>query len=173
MFHDEHVYPEPFKFNPDRFENQETNKLTGINELPHIAFGFARRCVIQQLCPYNLTLFPRLCPGQWLAQDSIWIAIVSVLSVYNISAAIDDKGFPIVPSVEYTEGQIRYNTALLKACTRLMFGRQPSQPFQVSNHSQVRGCCCSHQTNSGCAGLNHFFRFSDPTVIYFNMRVAC
>jgi cytochrome P450 len=46
MFHDEHVYPEPFKFNPDRFENQDTNKLTGINELPHIAFGFARRCVI-------------------------------------------------------------------------------------------------------------------------------
>jgi len=43
IFHDEHVYPEPFKFNPDRFENQEKNKLDGINELPHAAFGFSRR----------------------------------------------------------------------------------------------------------------------------------
>ncbi|KIM77714.1 hypothetical protein PILCRDRAFT_98545 [Piloderma croceum F 1598] len=92
MFHDKHVYPEPFTFNPDCFKNQDTNKLAGINKLPHIAFGFVRR----------------LCLGQWLAQDSIWIAVVSVLSVYNISAATDDKGFPIVPSVKYTEGQISH-----------------------------------------------------------------
>jgi hypothetical protein len=30
-----------------------------------------------------------------------------VLSVYSISAATDDKGLPIQPSVGYTEGQIR------------------------------------------------------------------
>jgi len=139
MFHDELRYPEPFEFNPDRFKNQEANKLAGINELPHIAFGFARRCVIYLgiIYLYNLSLSPRLCPGRWLAQDNIWIAVVSVLSVYNISAATDDKGFPIVPSVEYTEGQIRYNTALLKPCTRLTFGWQPSQTIQVSNCSKV------------------------------------
>jgi len=92
IFHDEQGYPEPFKFDPDRFENEDKNKLAGINELPHAAFGFARR----------------LCPGRWLAYDSIWIAVVSVLSVYSISAATDDKGLPIQPSVEYTEGQISH-----------------------------------------------------------------
>ena len=46
IFHDEQGYPEPFKFDPDRFENEDKNKLAGINELPHAAFGFARRWVI-------------------------------------------------------------------------------------------------------------------------------
>ena len=43
MFHDEKVYPNPFEFNPDRFVNQEKNKLDGINALPHEGFGFSRR----------------------------------------------------------------------------------------------------------------------------------
>jgi hypothetical protein len=43
----------------------------------------------------------RICPGCWLAYDRIWIAIVSVLSVYNISAAVDGNGFPIQPSIKY------------------------------------------------------------------------
>jgi hypothetical protein len=49
-----------------------------------------------------------MCPGRWLAYDSIWIAVASVLSVYNISAAIDDNGLPIQPSVEYTSGSFRW-----------------------------------------------------------------
>ena len=49
IFHDEQGYPEPFKFDPDRFENEDKNKLAGINELPHAAFGFARRWVITSI----------------------------------------------------------------------------------------------------------------------------
>jgi len=92
ILHDEYTYPEPHKFNPERFENQEKNSLAGINELPHAAFGFGRR----------------MCPGRWLAYDSIWIAVALVLSVYNISAATDDKGLPIQPSVEYTSGSVSH-----------------------------------------------------------------
>ncbi|KIM73495.1 hypothetical protein PILCRDRAFT_802518 [Piloderma croceum F 1598] len=92
VLHDEHTYPEPFKFNPDRFENQEMNRLAGINELPQAAFGFGRR----------------MCPGRWLAYDSIWITVVSVLSVYNISTAIDNNGLPILPSVEYTSSSFSH-----------------------------------------------------------------
>ena len=43
ILHDEHQYPEPLKFNPERFEDQEKNRIAGINELPHAAFGFGRR----------------------------------------------------------------------------------------------------------------------------------
>ena len=43
ILHDEQTYPHPLKFDPDRFENQEKNRLAGINELPQAAFGFGRR----------------------------------------------------------------------------------------------------------------------------------
>jgi cytochrome P450 len=43
ILHDEGAYPEPLKFNPERFENREKNRLAGINELPEAAFGFGRR----------------------------------------------------------------------------------------------------------------------------------
>ena len=49
-----------------------------------------------------------MCPGRWLAYDSIWIAVVSVLSVFNISAATDPNGLAVQPSVEYTSGSFRY-----------------------------------------------------------------
>jgi cytochrome P450 len=92
ILHDEHTYPEPLEFNPERFENKEKNKLAGINELPQAAFGFGRR----------------MCPGRWLAYDSIWIAVAAVLSVYDIFAATDPDGGPIQPSVEYTSGSLSH-----------------------------------------------------------------
>ncbi|KIM81633.1 hypothetical protein PILCRDRAFT_821401 [Piloderma croceum F 1598] len=92
ILHDENKYLEPFRFNPERFEHQEKNKLAGINDLPQAAFGFGRR----------------ICPGRWLAHDSIWIAVAAILSVYNISAAVDDKGLPILPSVEYSSGTLSH-----------------------------------------------------------------
>jgi len=45
ILHDEHTYPEPHKFHPERFEDLEKNRLTGINEQP-LAFGFGRRWVL-------------------------------------------------------------------------------------------------------------------------------
>jgi len=92
ILHDENKYPEPHKFSPERFQNEEENRDAGINELPHAAFGFGRR----------------VCPGRWLAYDSIWIAVVSVLSVYNISTATDDEGVPVQPTAEYTSGLISH-----------------------------------------------------------------
>jgi cytochrome P450 len=43
ILHDENTYPEPHKFSPERFEKHEKNRLSSINELPHVAFGFGRR----------------------------------------------------------------------------------------------------------------------------------
>jgi cytochrome P450 len=45
ILHDEHTYPDPLKFHPERFEDPEKNKLAGINEYPS-AFGFGRRWVL-------------------------------------------------------------------------------------------------------------------------------
>jgi hypothetical protein len=42
-----------------------------------------------------------------MALDTIWIAIASVLSVYNISKAVDDHGNVITPDVKLKPGTIR------------------------------------------------------------------
>ncbi|KAF9229392.1 cytochrome P450 [Gyrodon lividus] len=86
MLHDEKCYPDPLKFDPERFVDQAGNKKLGINKFPQAAFGFGRR----------------LCPGRWLALDSVWISIASILSVYTIEKAISENGEEITPSVEYT-----------------------------------------------------------------------
>ncbi|KAF8844010.1 cytochrome P450 [Paxillus ammoniavirescens] len=86
MLHDEKCYPDPLRFDPERFVDQAANKKLGINKFPQAAFGFGRR----------------LCPGRWLAMDSVWIAIASILSVYTIEKAVSDNGEEITPSVEYT-----------------------------------------------------------------------
>jgi len=41
-----------------------------------------------------------------MAVDTIWIAIASILSVYNISKAVDDRGNVITPEVKLKPGTI-------------------------------------------------------------------
>lgn len=43
MLHDERAYPNPMKFDPDRYVDVELNRSLGVNELPLAAFGFGRR----------------------------------------------------------------------------------------------------------------------------------
>ncbi|KAF9494670.1 cytochrome P450 [Pleurotus eryngii] len=86
--HDAAVYPDPEKFDPERFVNTRVNEEQGINPIPEVVFGFGRR----------------VCPGRFLALDTIWIVIASVLAVYRISKTVDDDGNEVEPNVEYTSG---------------------------------------------------------------------
>ncbi|GJE87615.1 cytochrome P450 [Phanerochaete sordida] len=86
ILHDEKMYPEPLRFNPDRFADEEQNAALGINDLPNAAFGFGRR----------------MCPGRALAFETIWITIVTTLAVFNISKAKDEHGNIIEPDIQFT-----------------------------------------------------------------------
>ena len=66
-----------------------------------------------------LNYYCRICPGRWLAIDTVWITIASVLAVYNIRKAVDEDGNPIEPTTEYTTGLIRYVPVL--AGTRVTY----------------------------------------------------
>lgn len=50
----------------------------------------------------------RGCPGRHFAQDTLWITIASILSVFTISNAIDEGGQPIVPHLKYTADLVRF-----------------------------------------------------------------
>ncbi|PPR03045.1 hypothetical protein CVT24_012433 [Panaeolus cyanescens] len=63
MLHDERVYSDPFKFNPNRF--------LGLNPEPsptNVCFGFGRR----------------ICPGRVLAEASVFITCATTLATCNI-----------------------------------------------------------------------------------------
>jgi len=92
ILHDENFYPDAHLFKPERFADREKNVLAGLNDIPDPAFGFGRR----------------MCPGRWLAFEIIWIAVASLLSVYNFRKALDENGLPIEPVVEYTSSLLSH-----------------------------------------------------------------
>ncbi|KAF9227185.1 cytochrome P450 [Gyrodon lividus] len=71
--HNEETYPEPFQFLPERFL-KEDGTLTEDN-VPY-AFGFGRR----------------ICPGKYVADASLWIAIVSMLALFDFLKEKDEQG---------------------------------------------------------------------------------
>ncbi|KAG9093309.1 hypothetical protein FS749_014628 [Ceratobasidium sp. UAMH 11750] len=85
MSRNEQVYPEPETFTPDRFSDPNVPSVP--------AFGFGRR----------------LCPGIYYAEASIFIAIASLLAVYQITPAKDEEGQDIIPSTEGVADSVVYH----------------------------------------------------------------
>ncbi|KAJ7116496.1 cytochrome P450 [Mycena epipterygia] len=78
MLHDESVYPDPHSFKPERF--LKDGQLNPAVRDPDV-FGFGRRA----------------CPGRHMASDTLWIMVASMLSVFDITKAVDKDGSPIDP----------------------------------------------------------------------------
>ena len=51
--------------------------------------------------------FYRICPGLYLAENSLFLATATILYVFNISKAKDGNGAEIIPPIEY-DGFVRY-----------------------------------------------------------------
>ncbi|TRM66193.1 cytochrome P450 [Schizophyllum amplum] len=84
ILHDENRYPDPMAFKPERFEGKTKGDM-GQNEIPEAAFGFGRR----------------ICPGRFLAFETLWIFVASTLAVYDIRKAVDSNGHIIEPPLAY------------------------------------------------------------------------
>ncbi|KAJ7507105.1 cytochrome P450 [Mycena galericulata] len=82
--HDEQVFPDPFAFKPERFLNKESQ----VPDPSTIAFGWGRR----------------ICPGRFLAENSLWLHVATILACFDISPAIGADGNKIIPPREYTSG---------------------------------------------------------------------
>jgi len=73
MTRNETTYPEPEIFRPERFID-ENGQLNGDESA--LAFGFGKR----------------VCAGRHMASDTLWMAIVSTLAVFDIRKAKDLSG---------------------------------------------------------------------------------
>ncbi|KAJ7054503.1 cytochrome P450 [Mycena amicta] len=81
ILHDEDIFPEPYAFQPQRYLSSDTRPGATVVA----AFGFGRR----------------ICPGMHIAENSVFIAIATMLSMFRITKAQDPKGMVIEPIVEY------------------------------------------------------------------------
>ncbi|KAJ7439497.1 cytochrome P450 [Mycena latifolia] len=82
--HDGQVFSDPFAFRPERFLNKEAP----LPDPSSIAFGWGRR----------------ICPGRFLAENSLWLHVATMLACFNIKRAIGVDGKEIIPPREYTSG---------------------------------------------------------------------
>jgi len=75
ILHDPEMYPDPFTFRPERFLPDKDGKVARDPAITG-AFGFGRR----------------ICAGRHLADASVWIAVASLLAVFDITTATDEHG---------------------------------------------------------------------------------
>lgn len=80
-------FPEPDKFNPERYLKDSAHQRPFPNERGYMAFGWGRR----------------VCVGQALAEQGTFISIARLLWAFNIQKAIDEEGKEIpVDIFDYT-----------------------------------------------------------------------
>ncbi|KAF5385581.1 hypothetical protein D9757_006773 [Collybiopsis confluens] len=84
MNRDPERYANPDAFRPERFLESPKGPFTSINDIS--AFGFGRR----------------VCPGRYMADNTVWLTIASVLATLNLGKAKDEAGSEIEVSEEFT-----------------------------------------------------------------------
>ena len=74
VLHDPEAYPEPDKFKPERFLDEDGTVRD--DPMLSLVFGAGKR----------------ICPGRHLVEATLFIVASSILSVFNVTKAKDENG---------------------------------------------------------------------------------
>ena len=74
ILHDPEAYPEPDRFNPERFLNEDGTVRD--DPMLSLVFGIGKR----------------ICPGRHLVEAIVFTVISSILSVFDVTKAKDENG---------------------------------------------------------------------------------
>ncbi|KAM5540993.1 hypothetical protein V8D89_005304 [Ganoderma adspersum] len=89
ILHDDKVYPNPDTFDPDRFLKNSTLN-PDVLDPEDVGFGFGRR----------------VCPGRYMAYDTVWITIATILACTAMCPAKDAVGREIEVKADFVSSFI-------------------------------------------------------------------
>ncbi|KAJ7730976.1 putative monooxygenase [Mycena maculata] len=84
MLHDPDVFPNPMEFNPDRYQNLDSE----MEKVTEVIFGFGRR----------------LCPGKLFAEGTIFALVATTLATCDVLPAVDAEGNESPTNVTFSSG---------------------------------------------------------------------
>ncbi|KAJ7468478.1 putative monooxygenase [Mycena latifolia] len=86
MLHDPTIYPNPMEFDPDRYQNLDSE----MDKVADLLFGFGRRA----------------CPGKIFAEGTFFAIVSTILATCEILPAVNAHGNEVTPDVAYSSGAI-------------------------------------------------------------------
>lgn len=151
----ESIYHEPRSFKPTRYLPKSQG---GHSEpLPQAQFGFGRRYADRLLLPplvwlpshnsHNTELLTRICPGRYLADVSLFLAISNILALYNVKRVVGPDGKEIIPEVGMVSGLTRSVTHLTPILQRILWLKIHS--IATLSHINVL-CRCGMRRQRNC-----------------------
>lgn len=123
--HDPAVYPDPMKFNPDRFI--ATPDHVPETDPRNFIFGFGRR----------------ICPGRYVADNALFITIAQTLAVFKIEKLVEN-GKVVEPEVKFEHEMIShpvpYRISIKprsKATEELIRAQEVEHPWEQSDAKEL------------------------------------
>lgn len=105
--HDPDQYHDPDSFVPERFMGM--NGQASEKDPRGLVFGFGRRSANCRICytsRIEIHAVNRICPGQDIANATLFITMAMIIAVLDISKHVEN-GVVVEPEVNYCPGVVR------------------------------------------------------------------